>query len=244
LFIQALGGDNAFQTPHNYSLNTPYSALLRKPIKVRASEAKVYYRDVALVEPGLPGSTFPQPEFKDYVVLEATKNGVDWLPISPGYDATRKPDWQTAFAANTPGSRSLMQDQVWEITPVFAPNDTLLFRFRMFSDGNVTGWGWALDDLYIQQVPTGLENSTASGVTASPNPTSGEVTISYQLATAARVQVEVLSPVGQSVMSVDRGVQDAGRQETKLSLRGSAGVYLVRVSAGGQTAGVLRVVLR
>lgn len=244
LFIQALGGDNAFQTPHNYSLNTPYSALLRKPIKVRASEAKVYYRDVALVEPGLPGSTFPQPEFKDYVVLEATKNGVDWLPISPGYDATRKPDWQTAFAANTPGSRSLMQDQVWEITPVFAPNDTLLFRFRMFSDGNVTGWGWALDDLYIQQVPTGLENSTASGVTASPNPTSGEVTISYQLATAARVQVEVLSPMGQSVMWVDRGVQDAGRQETKLSLRGSAGVYLVRVSAGGQTAGVLRVVLR
>ena len=244
LFIQGLGGDNALQSPHNYSLNTPYSALLRKPVKVRASEAKVYYRDVALVEPGLPGSSFPQPEFKDYVVLEATKNGVDWLPISPGYDATRKPDWQTAFTANTPGSRSLMQDQVWEITPVFAPNDTLLFRFRMFSDANVSGWGWALDDLYIQQVPTGLENSTVSGVTASPNPTSGEVTISYQLATAAQVQVEVLSPVGQSVMSVDRGVQDAGRQETKLSLRGSAGVYLVRVSAGGQSAGVVRVVLR
>jgi hypothetical protein len=244
LLVQGLGGDNALQSPHNYSLNTQNSALLRKPIKVRASEAKVYYRDVALVEPGLPGSTFPQPEFKDYVVLEATKNGVDWLPISPGYDAALKANWQAAFTASQPGNRSLMHDQVWDITPTFAATDTLLFRFRLFSDANITGWGWAIDDLYIQQVPTGVEDPSVSGLTAYPNPTSGDVTVRYRLETAARVKVEVLSPTGQSQMAVDAGELGAGSHETRLSLRGSAGVYVVRVSAGEKTAMITRVVLR
>ncbi len=242
--IQPFGGDNALQSPHNYSPNTPHSALLRKPVKVRATEAKVYYRDVALVEPGQAGSSFPQPEFKDYVIVEATKNGVDWKPISPGYDATLKANWQSAYIASQPGIRSLMHDQVWNITPAFAANDTLLFRFRLFSDASNTGWGWAIDDLYLQQVPTGLSEPSISGLTVFPNPTTGAVSVSFKLETAAAVKVEVQSPTGQSVMTIDRGILNPGPHETGLTLRGSPGVYLVRVLAGNQPAGIARVVLR
>ncbi|MEQ8241068.1 MAG: T9SS type A sorting domain-containing protein, partial [Cyclobacteriaceae bacterium] len=33
---------------------------------------------------------------------------------------------------------------------VFNPNDTILIRFRLYSDQIVNGWGWAIDNLQIQ----------------------------------------------------------------------------------------------
>jgi hypothetical protein len=45
------------------------------------------YDDVAIVEPGELGASFPSDEFYDYVVVEGTKNGLDWVALAPGYDA-------------------------------------------------------------------------------------------------------------------------------------------------------------
>ena len=47
----------------------------------RADNATLSFDEIALVEPGDPGSVFGDPAFWDYVVVEGSRDGVTWLPV-------------------------------------------------------------------------------------------------------------------------------------------------------------------
>jgi hypothetical protein len=53
--------------------------------------------------------SFGQPGFKDFVVEEATKKGLDWILLKDGYSATANGPWQTAFTGNQAGRPAAMQ---------------------------------------------------------------------------------------------------------------------------------------
>ncbi|MBS1555935.1 MAG: T9SS type A sorting domain-containing protein [Bacteroidetes bacterium] len=229
--------NQSLQTPHPYFANTEPTAMLLQPIVVSPTSSNFFYQDVALVQTSPTGVQFGQPGFKDFVVVEATKNGLDWIPLKDGYNASANPAWLTALNANQAGTPTLQVDQNIDLKTKFSANDTLLFRFRLKSDNdNVTGWGWSIDNLFIQQQPTGIEPaSTIEAFSIFPNPTDGKATIRYNLRQQSAVMIEVMDATGKIAIQESIGAQDVGTHEHQINLDGkSEGVFVVRVKAGNE----------
>jgi hypothetical protein len=186
---------------------------------------------VAIVEPGAIRSVFTETEFKDYVVVEATKDGMNWTPISDGYDASFNNSWLTAFNANQPGNTNIFVDHNIDLTNRFNVNDTLLFRFRLFSDNSVTAWGWAIDDLYIQQKPTGIDDSNKKIATLEtfPNPSNGKFAVSYVLTHSTPVEISIYNISGGSVYNKTWSERNAGEYQEEISLAPVNGIYLLKL---------------
>lgn len=100
---------------------------------------------------------------------------------------------------------------------------------------------------FIQYTTQPLPNNVSIGeglskastvMTMYPNPTNGDVTVSYMLSGSSRVELEVLNAVGQRVMSVFSGVQSAGQSVHALELSRTdapSGLYFVRLTIDGET---------
>jgi hypothetical protein len=224
--------NQSLQTPHPYFANTEPTAMLLQPIVVSPTSSNFFYQDVTLVQTSPTGVQFGQPGFKDFVVVEATKNGLDWIPLKDGYNASANPAWLTALNANQAGTPTLQVDQNIDLKTKFSANDTLLFRFRLKSDNdNVTGWGWSIDNLFIQQQPTGIEPSSVVREWAVyPNPTSGKSTLQYQLLVTSSVMVETIDASGKTVASMNLGNQNVGVHTQELDFENSPkGLYLIKL---------------
>ncbi|MBL7871421.1 MAG: T9SS type A sorting domain-containing protein [Cyclobacteriaceae bacterium] len=229
--IQDFGSANtSLQTFHNYPLNSNLIAFLKQPIIVTEEHPFFFYRDVAIVEPGNAGSLFGQSQFKDYVVVEGTKDGVTWIPLADGYDASLNPSWLNTYNSMQAGLSNQFVDHDINLKSKFAVGDTLLFRFRLFSDNTVASWGWTVDDLYIQQVPTGVESSkNISAWSMYPNPTRGTVTLTYTLTQKTAVEILILDPTGKMVDQKSFGVREIGVHEENLTMPSQAGTYLIQL---------------
>jgi photosystem II stability/assembly factor-like uncharacterized protein len=227
--VSAFGVSNSsLQSFHNYQNNTEATALLRQPIKVNESGSFIY-SDVALVEPGTSGSVFGQPEFKDYVVVEGTKDGLQWMPLENGYDARRDNRWVAAINSNTAGNPSMFLENTLDLKSVFSVGDTLLFRFRLFSDVTTNYWGWAIDNLYIQQIPTEARNEIIRNLAVYPNPSDGPVKIAFTLLEPSPVEIKIFDLSGKQVSQVAFQAL-SGRQERTVDLN-HQGLYLVKVKS-------------
>jgi photosystem II stability/assembly factor-like uncharacterized protein len=156
--------DPAIHSGHTYPDNTNSVYYLLVPIIVAASNATMEYDDIAIVEPGESGSVYGDGDFYDYVVVEATKDGVNWLSLADGYDARKDTAWLSAYIASASGDSSLFRTQSINLLDTFSAGDTILIRFRLFADANTNGWGWTIDDLVIQEgyVPVELASFTVS----------------------------------------------------------------------------------
>jgi hypothetical protein len=169
------------------------------------------------------------------VVVEATKDGINWEPIEDGYDANSDADWLSAYDANTEGTTSLYVDHAIDLTNNFATGDTLLFRFRMFSNAQNVGWGWSIDNIYIQADPLGVEVSANLGkLSIYPVPSKGGFTMDYQLVSKSNVSVAITSITGKQVKAYNLGTKPAGIFRFKLEdYVLDNGTYIVSVSSNG-----------
>jgi Secretion system C-terminal sorting domain len=217
---------------HPYEDNTDHWVGFLSPVVVSATQALIQYDDLALIEPAPDGAVFGTPEFNDYVVLEASTNGLDWVPLEDGYNARRYPEWASAWAANTIGSRSLLQHHEINLLDKFAAGDTLLFRYRLYSNASIAGWGVALDYVAIQEEPTGLAKTAGKEfLFAYPNPTTADVTARYSNTGPSVVLLEVLDLSGKIIHSQSGSHLTRGTQETFIPLRSvPPGAYIVRLS--------------
>jgi photosystem II stability/assembly factor-like uncharacterized protein len=228
--VQSLGDNSTLQSEHSYLTLKDYQARLRTPIIINATGANFSYRDVALVEPGLPSAVFGQPEFKDFVIVEGTKDGLTWTPLANGYDANQHADWLNTYRNLAPGNLSLKKDQNVDLRQRFQTNDTVLFRFRLFSDANGVGWGWSIDDLFIQIPPVGLETSWKSDVQVYPNPVRDQLYVRYSLPAPSSVQLKLLTSNGRTVRTMDGGDKNQGAQEDAMGVADiTPGIYLIRI---------------
>jgi photosystem II stability/assembly factor-like uncharacterized protein len=229
--IQQFGHANmSLKSQSLYPVNVELIATLKQPIIVTADYPFFFYRDVAIVEPGQPGALFGQPSFKDYVVVEATKDGYTWVPIADGYNASFNSGWLNAFNNSQAGSSALLVDHNINLTSKFNVNDTLLFRFRLFSDNSITGWGWAIDDLYIQQKPTGvMEPVSATSMEVYPNPGNGNFRINYSLNASSPVDVTLLDISGRHVHTQSWKEKPPGNHSENFQLNLPEGLYLLQL---------------
>jgi len=238
-FLINFGTSNqSLQTAHPYLLNTEATALLLQPIIVSATNSTFFYQDVALVQPSANGVTFGQPNFRDFVVVEGTKDGLNWIPLRDGYNASFNAGWLSAYNSSVPtGTPSLSIDQTIDLKNKFKATDTLLFRFRLKSNADVTtGWGWSIDNLYIQQTPTGIEpKNVVTDFNVYPNPTDGKATISYFLTEPVDVSLLVHDETGRAISNDFLGKQPSGEYKKEVTFESSLrGIYFVRLKFGNR----------
>jgi hypothetical protein len=113
--------NGALNSPHNYANNQNYTATLLTPIVVASANAELIYDDIAIVEPGEPGSKFGDEDFYDYVVVEGSNDfGKTWKPLADGYDAREDTTrWLPAYNANQPGTPQMFKNHVIDLLKTF-----------------------------------------------------------------------------------------------------------------------------
>lgn len=197
---QSLLSDGAIHTAHPYGQAAEFTYYLKYPIKVLEDPKKAImsYRDIALIEPGEAGAKFGSSDYYDYVVVEGSNDGMNWVPLSDGYDVNYSTKW-TGFAGGDlnkePDNQSLFVYHSIELHNTFEAGDVIMVRFRLYSDPLTTGWGWVIDDVVIQDGGTGLFNphSAPEGIlTLAPNPVVDDL---------VRVRLEA-DAVGEVVVSI------------------------------------------
>ncbi|MEM6320922.1 MAG: T9SS type A sorting domain-containing protein, partial [Bacteroidota bacterium] len=162
---------------------------LRIPIVLRKIDAMIEFEEIVLVEPGEPDANFGDTEFWDYVIVEGRRVAdSEWLPFLDGYDSNANRRWLTHYNSNIQqqnsravGEPNLFRDRTIDMLENgnFAAGDTVLVRFRLFSDPFAVGWGWAIDNLRIQDSPVSVEDFIQEqNFRVFPNPVStGQLTV-------------------------------------------------------------------
>jgi photosystem II stability/assembly factor-like uncharacterized protein len=245
----------ALQSPHPYSDNNNYIDQLLIPIIVASSNATITYRDIAIVEPGESGSKFGDNDFYDYVVVEGTKDGLNWLPLADGYDARTDNSWLSAFNSNSAGDSTMFKNEQINILNTFSAGDTILIRFRLFADPGTHAWGWAVDNLVIQG--TFLSVNDKSSIPTSydlaqnfPNPFNPSTTIKFQLPQQERVVLEIYNILGEKVKTLIDEIKNPGFYQTiwngtnNNNIKVASGIYIYRIAAGKFVASKKLVLLK
>ncbi|MEM6335285.1 MAG: T9SS type A sorting domain-containing protein [Bacteroidota bacterium] len=229
-----LGGveGGGLHSSHPYPLNAEFTFALRVPIRVAAQEATLSYVDAAIVEPGLDGFTPDQPGFRDYVTVEASVDGLEWMPIVEPYDARFSSRWEDLFPNGVPEPADFEPHQV-DLLDFFQPGDEIFIRFRLFSDNVSNGYGWVIDNLEIQpNAPVSSESEEVPDVAfleaAYPNPFQSETTVGFVLDQPAKVKLTVYDTAGRRLERLVEGTLSAGRHQAKWAPASAAsGTYLL-----------------
>lgn len=156
----ALHSPNPYPSPEKDNAHFNLMTMLRVPIIVK-DKGSISYDEVVLVEPGEAGTLYGDEEFWDYVIVEASRDsGKNWLPLTDGYDSGANITWLNLYNSSITGQNSTAEgtkdqfiNRQFTLTGKgnFKEGDTILIRFRLYSDPYANGWGWAIDNLRIQQ---------------------------------------------------------------------------------------------
>ena len=162
-----------YESPEETGDSIGYTAMLRTPVKFDAGGMIISYNELALIEPGESGSLFGSPEFYDYVIVEGSINyGKTWFPVSEGYDSRYQKSWETAYNSSIVENNSTYQGDESMLVKhtIFIKQsshlqagDTMVIRFRLFSDPYANGWGWGIEDFHFGPLIDNVERYCLSG---------------------------------------------------------------------------------
>jgi hypothetical protein len=167
------------------------------------------------------------------------------LPLAPGYDSGDNAIWRTFYMDNieeqnsrTVGIPDWYRNREIDILEngKFAVGDTILIRFRLFSDPYAHGWGWAIDNLRIQQpVSTPLPVLSPVNISVYPNPFKTELIVSVQAKkTINCIEFDIFNMFGQKIHSIqNKNIIGELKERIDLSFA-SDGMYFVSVKENGR----------
>ncbi|MBS2213138.1 T9SS type A sorting domain-containing protein [Carboxylicivirga mesophila] len=237
-----LFNDWAIHTDHPYGENEELTYVLSYPVEVlEEGKALLSYRDIALVEPGEAGTSFGDDEFWDYVVVEATKDGINWLPLADGYDVNKDSKWK-AFAESdinaTPNTADMFVEHTINLHDNFAEGDIILIRFRLYSDTYTVGWGWVIDDLIIQETGTSISpiKGDDNGVfRVGPNPATSFVDLILESDERGEVSVVIYDMAGRAIVVRDFYKNSANWTQQLQLGEMPKGMKIITMSINGKT---------
>ncbi|ELR69915.1 hypothetical protein C900_04438 [Fulvivirga imtechensis AK7] len=199
--------DGAIHSAHPYPVGfgegntSSYTYTFKKPVIISSEKPLMAFDEVVLVQPSTSAT-------QDYVVVEGSKDGgTTWAPFLEGYDskAINRNEWITAYNAGSNGSDDLYRYRIINLTSSgdFTAGDNVLIRFRLSSNSEVNAWGWAIDNLEIQNDNiTGVEDNIAvRSLEAYPNPNATDL-LHLKLNTnniVRALDLRIISPGGQVV---------------------------------------------
>lgn len=178
-----------YESPEDNNKSIEYTSILRHPLKFNESGIVINFNEVVLVEPGETGSVFGSSDFYDYVIVEGSKNfGKTWFALADGYDSRVNSVWLSDYNSLITGQNSTYvgsESKLQKHTIFYKPSDkisagdTLLLRFRLFSDPFANGWGWLIEDLQVNSLVDAVEktNLNLNRFLIYPNPGNGQFKI-------------------------------------------------------------------
>ena len=222
--------------------NEKYSliAQLKYPIIIEEN-GEMSFDEVVLVEPGEVGTRYTEDLFWDFVIVEGSKdNGKSWLPITEGYDSGADELWNLHFTSalkstvsEASGTENMFLPNYINLTAdtPFEAGDTVLFRFRLASDKEVTGWGWAIDNLAIQSVTTEADDVFAEeNVSIYPNPFQNSIFVDGLESDGSDLEVIVTDLSGKTVFR-ESVFGNSYNRRIKIDLPNIApGIYLASIT--------------
>ncbi|HCE57438.1 MAG TPA: hypothetical protein DER09_06425 [Prolixibacteraceae bacterium] len=247
-FLNAsLHSPHPYPSPNNNNSSFDFTTMLKYPIILK-SGGKMSYDEVVLVEPGEVLSKFGDDDFWDYVIVEGSKdNGKTWLPLADGYDSGSNTVWESKYKENIDSEQFSKTIGIpdWFINHEinllsngnFQVNDTILVRFRLYSDPYAHGWGWTIDNLRIQDPVANNEMALLPGnAQFYPNPTQDLLNIEIKFNVPVKIlTIEILNIYGQKLESITaQGV--AGEYKTNTDFKNlPVGLYIIRILANGES---------
>jgi hypothetical protein len=225
------GFDNgAIHSAHPYSNGagpneeSNYIYQLQIPILLdTGGNAIMKFDEVVLVEPGADGSLFGEDDFFDYVIVEGSADsGKSWAPLTDGYDSRDKTVWLTRYNSDlvddnseATGDKSLFREREIDMTENgnFSGGEKILIRFRLFADALAYGWGWAIDNLAIQQPVTGIEQPRDAELNVYPVPVSKDLFVEMYSPQMSEITIEISDLQGKTifiekVMATENALQE------------------------------------
>jgi hypothetical protein len=228
-------------TPHPYVSpeetgdSIGYVAVLRTPVEFDGNGMIISFRELVLVEPGETGSLFGSDDFYDYVIVEASKNfGKSWFQIADGYDSRIIKSWEDAYNNAIEGQNSAFTGtESMMVKHTFFPKessdisagDTMMIRFRLFSDPYANGWGWVIEDLHIGPLIDGVEEIRQQSLVIYPNPGNGIVSIRESEGSILKpLRFSIINSAGISIMTDHTD----GGSDIEIDISGNpAGLYFI-----------------
>lgn len=196
-----------YESPELSAPSIEYTSMLRHPLKMNGSGMLITYNEIVLVEPGEVGAPFGSADFYDYVVLDGSSDfGKTWFTLIDGYDSRINSAWEVAYTnsvvdqiSTTSGDESMLKKHTIFYKPSqnISTGDTLLLRFRLYSDPYANGWGWVIEDLSVSPLIDGVEDIRQNGLLAYPNPGNGIINVRFNSS-----ETESIKPVRYSVFNM------------------------------------------
>lgn len=234
--LNLLSSGMALNSPHPYSEGRAYISNLNVPIILSNNESRstMEYRDIPMVEAGEPNAPFGTVDFYDYVVAEGSTNGIDWIPLLDGYDFNQVKDKAYILGVTideTPSPKMFVQHHI-NLLDKFQPNDSLMIRFRLYSDAGATGWGWIIDDVNIQTPPT--ENRILPKLSNAiyPIPCNDQLIVELKKESSEKVQIAIYDLLGRKVISMTTAYQSRIYINTSQLVPST---YILEINSSGYT---------
>ncbi|GIV36596.1 MAG: hypothetical protein KatS3mg032_0975 [Cyclobacteriaceae bacterium] len=230
--------------PNGFGLDkfSNYTFTLLKPVTISAANSVMRFDEIAVIEPSPAGIPFGSAGFKDYVIVEGSKDGgLTWQRFADGYNARGATPWLSAYNTGNAPTPTAFRTRLINLTGNgnFSAGETVLIRFRLYADSLINAWGWAIDNLYIQDPITALEEYLSGGIQVYPSPFSNKLQISTE--ESGRIQADFLNLKGQRVLRV-QGQATAQQPLTVEAGHLAPGLYLIKINLNGRT--VTRKVLK
>ncbi len=241
----ALHSPHPYPSPDEDDMEFNFSTLLKRPV-ILSGDATMSFDEVVLVEPGDSGTNYGDFKFWDFVIVEGSKDkGETWLPLADGYDSGKHPSWEESFYSSladmnstTVGSSLLfVHHQINMLANGnFSAGDTLLIRFRLYSDPYSHGWGWAIDNLLIQ-IPVAASDLVLSpgNIVVYPNPFKYSFKVVAELKNPLKLlQFDLYNMYGQKIKTrLLKNISGVVTSEIEME-NGNPGVYLLVVKENGK----------
>lgn len=233
----AIHSSHVYNNGFGLDSTSNFTYTLKKPIKISNQNPYLRFDEIAIVEGHPGGAVFGEETFKDYVIVEGSKDGgATWHKLLDGYDHMNHQPWSLAFTSQSSGGPSMFKTRTIDLTESgdFTTNDNVIIRFRLFADQNINGWGWAIDNFYIQDAITSTEKELDVAVNVYPNPAKGNITVEASGVSASSFTIQMIDAQGKNMY---RATQEISNGKMSHSIEGGAipaGIYFIKVSDGTQ----------
>ncbi|QOI96437.1 MAG: T9SS type A sorting domain-containing protein [Flammeovirgaceae bacterium] len=233
----ALHSEHPYSNGFGLDQTTNYTITLLKPITIASSNSLMRFDEIAIIEPTNLGIPFGSPNFKDYVIIEGSKDGGQtWLHFLDGYNARENSAWLGAYNTGSTPTPALFRTRLLDLKASgnFNTGDNVIIRFRLFATSSVNAWGWAIDNLYIQDATTGLENELASAIQVFPNPVVDWITIEAS-GLDGNVSVSMVNLQGQSLHYAEIQPEQGAVKHSINTSALPSGLYLLKLKTAKGT---------
>lgn len=230
---QAIHSSHVYSNGFGMNKTSFLTYTLKKPIKISNKNTYLRYDEIALVEGHSSGAVFGTADFKDYVIVEGSKDGgATWQRILDGYDAVSQSAWVSAFGSQGSGTPAMFRTHSVDLTDRgdFITNDNVIIRFRLFADETTNGWGWAIDNLYIQDPITSAEKELDVAVHVYPNPAKENITVEAAGVSSRYLTIQLIDTQGKNIYRAIQETENGKMSHTISSDKLPTGLYIIKIS--------------